>query len=380
MEEKRRRAAAARERALAVRTGKQISEQNVESKNFKEETRNSTEKDESKDFGSKAGGRATSQASTTNDPLQRKKDLAAKLRRLTEERRALATANATGEVASTGNPDDIKGDALEEKKRKRLAEAQRLKERSARAREARLRREAEFESETRRVELKGYISKSTSEDSQSVHSSPSMLAKRRRSRQRPDSTLVPDLVKETERLSLVIRRYETKLETACHSLLDGAKQYKEDEEAESAKDLPLPEMLAFISQREWYQHNSNEQSGQTLPSLAFSKLESADQAKQSPFLGEKANDIFDKEGSGSGAKTYRVSAVGETFLNMDGPVNADVGRFLSFLRHSNEEMTIDFIREHWAEVSRFSGDIQSVRIHERLDELFAFCFENSLIE
>ena len=48
---------------------------------FKEETRNSTEKDESKDFGSKAGGRATSEASTTNDPLQRKKDLAEKLRR-----------------------------------------------------------------------------------------------------------------------------------------------------------------------------------------------------------------------------------------------------------------------------------------------------------
>jgi hypothetical protein len=75
-----------------------------------------------------------------------------------------------------------------------------------------------------------------------------------------------------------------------------------------------------------------------------------------------------------------VTSFGEAFLKMDGPVEADIGRFLSSLHHSSDGLSRLEIGEHWAKVAELSGDIQSERLCDKLDELIKFCLHGHLIE
>ena len=276
---------------------------------------------------------------------------------------------------------DTRGvDQMEEKKQQRLAESQRLAERSARAREARLRREEELAEQTRQVELKGQsegIDSIVEEQSTpiTIHATPSTpndaTTVTYDQRSGPQSTLLPQMVRESERLSGFIGRYEKKLETVCHSLLAVAQQYEDDAETEEAKQLPLPEIFSFITQRDWFQRHVTTGSDLTKSSLTFSRM-AAEPAS--------CDEASEKQGIEAADKLYRITTVGCGFLKMDGPVEADICRFLFSLRRSSDGLTRSSLRDLWADIARLSGDTQSIRVSDKVDELIGFCLEARLIE
>ena len=68
-------------------------------------------------------------------------------------------------------------------------------------------------------------------------------------------------------------------------------------------------------------------------------------------------------------------------MQSDGPVQADVGRFLVYLDHAAKVgLTIDIMLVQWKEIARLSGDIQSKRVYDRLNELLSFCLDFHMIE
>jgi hypothetical protein len=65
---------------------------------------------------------------------------------------------------------------------------------------------------------------------------------------------------------------------------------------------------------------------------------------------------------------------------MDGPVQADVGRFLAHLDHVPAGMTKATMIQNWNEIARLSGDLQSRRVCNKLDELISFCLDAHMIK
>ncbi|KAL3922617.1 MAG: hypothetical protein SGILL_002111 [Bacillariaceae sp.] len=253
----------------------------------------------------------------------------------------------------------------EKKKRLREMEAQRLAERTQKAREYRIMREAQL------AETAGGASSGDTpvEMARSVMASDSIT--------RADSTIaltktsapsiiLQPMVRETDRLSGFIRRYENKLETVCKSLLTVAAEDTDSKEAAlAAKDLPLPEMLEFIGEQDWYkEHSAGSPVAQSRPALMFSRSESK-RAVMEEMQSERGIDSDDN--------LYTVTAVGKAFVNMDGPQQADVARFLAHLDNASAGMTKETMEQNWNEIARLSGDAQSKRVCDKLDELVSFC-------
>mmetsp|Transcript_19095 Transcript_19095/g.35638 ORF Transcript_19095/g.35638 Transcript_19095/m.35638 type:complete len:287 (-) Transcript_19095:204-1064(-) len=193
------------------------------------------------------------------------------------------------------------------------------------------------------------------------------------------STILSPMIRETDRLSGFIRRYENKLETVCKSLLAVASEDNDNkEEILSAKELPLPEMLDFIVQQEWY----NAQSSTSVNSLGQPKLlfsrsgmgQSTNKSNQ-----DAAKETTTDKGGKSNDNIYTITAVGKAFIDMDGPLHADVGRFLAHLNGASQGMKRTVMLENWREISRLSGDVQSRRVFEKLDDLISFCLESHMI-
>ena len=181
------------------------------------------------------------------------------------------------------------------------------------------------------------------------------------------------MIKETDRLSGFIRRYESKLETVCKSLLACASdvvvddgEEKEALAAATTKELSLPEMFDFIIEQNWYKAHSQGTKSAGNPHLTFSKAESK---------GVESSDHHNNNA------LYTVTTTGKSFLQSDGPVQADVGRFLVYLDHAAKVgLTKDIMLVQWKEIARLSGDIQSKRVYDRLNELISFCLDFHMIE
>jgi len=76
---------------------------------------------------------------------------------------------------------------------------------------------------------------------------------------------------------------------------------------------------------------------------------------------------------------YKLTALGKTFLEFDGSLDSDVGRFLSTLK-GGKRKTRSVMKEQWLEIVRVSKKAQSMRIYRRLDEMIDFCSKNGFVD
>ena len=178
--------------------------------------------------------------------------------------------------------------------------------------------------------------------------------------QKPVNPIYP-MIRETDRLSGFIRRYEKKLQTVCKSLLTLASVTRDEKEILAARNLDLPEMLEFVVNQDWYKAHSMDTESDT-PHLLFSKLKNGTK-------GDSASD-----------SRYSITATGKSFLEIDGPVPSDVSRFLTYLNKIEDGLTRDSMLAQWTEIAQLSGDEQSQRLCDKLDKLISFCVDSQMIK
>jgi hypothetical protein len=292
-----------------------------------------------------------------------------KVRKVSAEQTKLATEATTEETRKA------------EMKNERLAEAQRLAEKKTRAREARIALETKLAEETREVQnRKVDIDVSEKDDITHVEHSYSAPASQEPNEQTtadvPDPHLTTQMIEEIQRLSQFISRYEKKMEAICKSLISVAHKGKEDDQTVRLKTSPLPELYNFVTQQDWYKRHADENSHVT-PSMLFSRLK--EEIDAPPPNSQKGLAQASSVTEAHGDRVYRLTSAGEAYLKMDGPVEADIGRFLSSLR-SDEQHTLSTIKTKWTEVARVSGDAQSTRISEKVQDLMTFCRDSRLVE
>jgi hypothetical protein len=170
------------------------------------------------------------------------------------------------------------------------------------------------------------------------------------------------MIRETDRLSGFIRRYEKKLETVCKSLLTLASVTGDEQEVLAARQLDLPEMLEYVVQQDWYKAHSTDSKSTGTPHFVFAKSKNGKQ---------------DDSGSDNG---YSITATGRSFLEVDGPVPSDVSRFLTYLSCIEEGLSRDAMSKQWEEIAELSGDEQSRRVCDKLDKLISFCLDSNMIK
>lgn len=75
---------------------------------------------------------------------------------------------------------------------------------------------------------------------------------------------------------------------------------------------------------------------------------------------------------------YKITQLGLDFLDFDGSLDSDVGRFLASLKSSRKKRGV--IKEQWVEIVRVSKSGQSMRILRTLDDLIAFCLSAGFLD
>mmetsp|Transcript_10547 Transcript_10547/g.12042 ORF Transcript_10547/g.12042 Transcript_10547/m.12042 type:complete len:553 (+) Transcript_10547:657-2315(+) len=204
------------------------------------------------------------------------------------------------------------------------------------------------------------------------------------------SMLSENLIREMDRLSGFIRRYENKLETVCKSLLTSAstvvvvdEEENEVSAAVAAKELSLPEMFGFIIEQDWYKaHSLGTRSG-GLPRLMFSKACTTETTMNDTTEkrdNEGGSDGIEFDDNSHSLYTYSVTRTGKSFLQINGPIQADVVRFLAYLENTKVGLTKDVMLVQWKDIARMSGDIQSRRVCDNLNEVISFCLDFRMIE
>lgn len=83
-------------------------------------------------------------------------------------------------------------------------------------------------------------------------------------------------------------------------------------------------------------------------------------------------EMNNEQGVASADAMYCVTAVGKAFLQMDGPAQADMARFLVHLDSSSGGKNRETLMRNWKEIAQLSGDAQSQRICDKLDDLISF--------
>jgi hypothetical protein len=330
--------------------------------------------------------------SKTNDPqdtqgMSRREILAEKRRQILEARMALLSSEPKesktvhseesdpiqrGFPAYSGSNDD------EERKREREREAQRLAERTRLARDNRLAMEAQNSEQEKVAENEKDDKAPTAAGEEAVpvpKGEPRVFQNPTVARTGPSLILQP-MVREANRLSGFIRRYENKLDTVCRSMLTMVSEDTGSEDAAlAAKELPLPEMLEYVSKQEWYKNYSLSASSPSNsmgpPTFLFSRSESKRAVME---------EMNSEKGSESSDASYSVTAVGKAFLHMDGPVQADMSRFLAHIETSSAGMNRNTLKENWKEIARISGDAQSQRICDKLDDMISFALDAHMIK
>ena len=78
---------------------------------------------------------------------------------------------------------------------------------------------------------------------------------------------------------------------------------------------------------------------------------------------------------------YGLTDLGKEYLNFDGSLDSDVGRFLSTLKgRSGSRKSEAVMKEQWLEIVRVSKTGQSMRIYRKLEELIGFCLKAGFID
>jgi hypothetical protein len=346
---------------------------------------------------------ASSEASSTNETMSRREILAEKRRQIVEARRGQKEgslkdspiANSKDRTTKAGElvgTPDSSTNILEEKKKKRLAESKRLAEKTARAREARLAREAALNEQTRQVELKGLMLSEKLENEESSPPTEDLIPTSQTiqgGEKHPEKqaspppfetqpSLLPNMVKEVERLSGFIIRYERKLEATCKSVLSVAQKHEENASVKRAGNLPLPGMYTFITEQTWFKEHT---SASFSPPIMLSKrnVDTPTSRLTVPAEKKSMNEVGAESGDAE-EKLYIISSLGEGFIKVDGPMVADVGRFLTSLVRFKDGLSKPTMKQNWTDIARLSGDSQSERIHEKLDDIMAFCLNSRFIE
>ena len=190
------------------------------------------------------------------------------------------------------------------------------------------------------------------------------------------------MIRETDRLSGFIRRYEKKLETVCKSLLTLASVTGDEEEVLAARQLDLPEMLDFVVNQDWYKTHSTATKSEGVPHLIFSKAKNENEGTATTNNQNRrasCPQLTSQSPSGITAG-YKLTFTGKQFLQIDGPESSDICRFLTYLDRIEEGLHRDAMLEQWKEIARLSGDKQSQRICDKLDQLISFCLDSHLIQ
>ena len=73
---------------------------------------------------------------------------------------------------------------------------------------------------------------------------------------------------------------------------------------------------------------------------------------------------------------YKISDLGIKFLEFDGSLDSDVGRFLASLKQRKSTAAL---KAQWMEILRVSKKGQSMRIYRQLQDLTDFCLQAGFI-
>ncbi len=74
---------------------------------------------------------------------------------------------------------------------------------------------------------------------------------------------------------------------------------------------------------------------------------------------------------------YQITDLGLTFLEFDGSLESDVGRFLASVKSRKR---FEAIKSQWLEILRVSKTGQSMRIYKSLDDIIKFCINANLLD
>tara|TARA_B110001450_G_scaffold246908_1_gene261421 strand:+ start:135 stop:713 length:579 start_codon:yes stop_codon:yes gene_type:complete len=189
------------------------------------------------------------------------------------------------------------------------------------------------------------------------------------------------MIREVDRLSGFIRRYESKLEVVCKSLLRSSSSVVFHGEERQVSELSLQEIFNFIIDQNWYKAHFLGTISAGFPRLFISGTRSV--TRNSVLLTENNTKEIDgvESDAANNDVSYTVTKIGRTFLKIDAPVQGDVGRFLSYLANAIEGRTRNAILGHWKETAaKLSRDTQSTRVCYKLNEIIAFCLDSQMIE
>ena len=195
------------------------------------------------------------------------------------------------------------------------------------------------------------------------------------------SQRIHHMIREVDRLSGFIRRYESKLEVVCKSLLRSSSSVVFHGEERQVSELSLQEIFNFIIDQNWYKAHFLGTISAGFPRLFISGTRSV--TRNSVLLTENNTKEIDgvESDAANNDVSYTVTKIGRTFLKIDAPVQGDVGRFLSYLANAIEGRTRNAILGHWKETAtKLSRDTQSTRVCYKLNEIIAFCLDSQMIE
>ena len=88
--------------------------------------------------------------------------------------------------------------------------------------------------------------------------------------------------------------------------------------------------------------------------------------------------------SGYNPLGYGLTDLGKSYLEFEGSLDSDVGRFLSTMKGSSDgyfkRKSAATMKEQWLEIVRVSKKAQSMRIYRTLDDLIEFCLRAGFID
>jgi hypothetical protein len=84
---------------------------------------------------------------------------------------------------------------------------------------------------------------------------------------------------------------------------------------------------------------------------------------------------------------YGITDLGRSFLEFDGSIDSDIGKFLSTFKGGagdggggGKRKSTATMKDQWLEIVRVAKTGQSMRIYRRLDEIIDFCVKAGLLD
>ena len=163
--------------------------------------------------------------------------------------------------------------------------------------------------------------------------------------------------------------------SSCSSLscVDAADSYSYDRNSPSSAELrSIAVSTLFI------QHHHNHHGEQSSSPIISSSAKAANHkpTTSTPFTIPRGG-FFKIIPGGYNPFGYKVTKLGLTFLEFEGSLDSDVGRFLTSIRARKR---LPDIKAQWLEIVRASKTGQSMRIYRTLDDLITFCLQAGLLD